>query len=792
MRRRLQSLIQLVAFALISTSWSTALVAQSEPYKDPTLSVDARADDLLARMTLEERVHQLGTQFPNASIRLGIPHIKSAEALHGLTLAHATSFPQATAMGSTWDPALVERIATVIAAEARALGVHQVYSPMLGVLIDPRWGRSEESYSEDPLLAARIGVGFIRGLQGMADERFGPDRVIASPKHFVADGQPVAGVNASDMDASERRLHEIFLPPFRAAVLEARVGSLMPAHHAVNGIPMHAHVPLLVDLLRDTWGFDGHIISDNNDIRGLHDERFTAPTFAEAARQSLEAGVDQELSIQTPWSRRVYGEALLQAVADGVVPVDLVDRAARNVVRSKLALGLFDDGTPIFAWQDYLVDGDEGKGPIEGYPAYEEIPNATAVRGIDEPLNEYFNFVHRLGVPRDNWGEVLFDEEHDKLALVAARKAITLLKNEGGLLPLEAGKVKRLAVIGPNAHAEVLGAYSTPQARYFVSVLDGIRDRVGESVEVAYAEGCSLTDYADEKLDYSRADIDAAVRTAETADVVILAIGGNELTAKENEDTDDIRLPGRQVELARAVHATGKPVVAVLLHGRPHAFPWVAENIPAILDGWYLGQETGTAVAEALFGDINPGGKLPFSIPRNVGQIPAYYYWTFGSDRGYRDNPADPLYPFGHGLSYTTFEYSELRIDASDRNTTRFERNELGGYLLPDSQLDTGSWGSVSVEVENTGGLAGDEVVQLYLRDRFASVVRPRMELKRFQRVSLDPDETRTITFELGHDALAFYDISTGSWLAEPGEFEVMVGSSSEDIRAKGIFELGR
>ena len=788
--RRITILAAFVTTSMAGFSQSPGYAVQSAPYKDASLPIEERVEDLLGRMTLEEKVHQLATQFANANVRLGIPHIKSAEALHGLTLKHATSFPQATAMGSTWDPALVERIATVIAAEARALGVHQVYSPMLGVLIDPRWGRSEESYSEDPYLASRIGVGFIRGLQGMGEERYGPDRIIATGKHFVADGQPMAGINATDMDASERRLHELFLPPFRAVVMEAQVGSIMPAHHAVNGIPMHAHTRLLQEVLRDTWGFDGHIISDNNDIRGLNDERFTAPTWADAARQSLTAGVDQELSIQVPWSGRIYGQSLLDAVDDGLISIDLVDAAARNVLRSKFALGLFDDGTPIYPWQDYLVGSDEGQGPIEGYPEYQDLPNTTAVRGIDEPLNEYFNFLHRLGVPRDNWREVLYNEEHDTLALEAARRAITLLKNEGALLPVDAEKLQRIAVIGPNANAEILGSYSTPEAKHFVTVLDGIRARLGESVEVEYLEGCSLTDYVDEKLDYSRADIGAAVEAAERADLVILAIGGNELTAKEGEDSDEIALPGRQVELVRAVHATGKPIAVVLLHSRPLAFPWVAENIPAILDGWFLGQETGTAVAEALFGDINPGGRLPFSIPRNVGQIPAYYYWTFGADRGYRDNPATPLFPFGHGLSYTSFEYGELEIQSQDRSLVAIQRTDGGGYLLGDGELDSGSYGQVRVEVKNVGSRAGDEVVQLYIRDLFASVVRPRMELKRFERLSLEPGESRRVTFELAHDALAFYDITTRSWLMEPGEFEIMVGSSAKDIRTRGTFEI--
>ena len=299
-----------------------------------------------------------------------------------------------------------------------------------------------------------------------------------------------------------------------------------------------------------------------------------------------------------------------------------------------------------------------------------------------------------------------------------------------------------------------------------------------------------MTDYVDEKLEYSRADIGAAVEAASRADAAILAIGGNELTAKEGEDSDDISLPGRQLELVRAIHATGKPIVVVLLHSRPLAFPWVAENIPAILEGWFLGQETGTAVAETLFGDINPGGKLPFSIPRNVGQIPAYYYWTFGADRGYRDRPATPLFPFGHGMSYTTFDYGELEVQTHDRDLGAIQRTHTGSYLLGDGELDSGSYGRITLEVKNSGSRTGDEVVQLYVRDQFASVVRPRMELKRFERISLQPGESRQVTFELAHDALAFYDIETKSWLAEPGDFEIMVGSSSEDIRSRGNFNL--
>ena len=752
---------------LFESGWMVAARGDEPLYKDPSASIDDRADDLLARMTLEEKVAQLATMYPNANVRLGIPHLKSAEALHGVTLEHATSFPSPPAMGGTWDPELIERMGVLVAREARALGVHQVYSPMLGVLVDPRWGRSEESYGEDPYLVSRIGVAYISGLQGLGEQRFGPDRIIASPKHFIADGQPPGGLNAGDMDVSERRLREFFMPPFRAAVVDAHVGSLMPAHHAVNGIPMHSNTYLIQDVLRGEWGFDGHIISDNSDIRRLHELKLVAPTRADAARLALEAGIDQELQIGWEWDRRHYGRHLMEGLEAGRVSEALVDRAARNVLRTKIALGLFDDGTPIYPWQDHLASGDEGTGPIPDYPAFEWIPNTTAVRGIDESLNEYFNFLHRNGVPRENWREVIYDPANDELALEVARSAVTLLKNDGGLLPLDREAIDTIAVIGPNGDVEILGAYSTPRARHFVTVVDGIRAAIGDETKLLVEEGVDITSYDGNSPTFEGADIPAAVEAARRADVVVLAIGGNELTGKENQDSDDISLPGRQRELAQAVHATGTPVVAVMLHSRPLAIPWVAEHIPAILEGWFLGQETGTAVAEVLFGDINPGGKLTVSIPRNTGQIPATYYRTPTGERSYRDDPVGPLFPFGHGLSYTTFKYADLRVEPTG----------------PDAA-------SVRFTITNTGQRSGDEVVQLYVHDEYSSVVRPLKELKAFQRTSLGPGQTRTIEIELAREAFAFYDVGGRTWRVEPGRFEIMVGSSSEDIRLRGAVDL--
>jgi beta-glucosidase len=726
------------------------------PYKNPDLNIEDRVNDLISRMTSEEKAHQLASFFPNANVRLGIPHMQAGEALHGICLPEATSFPMAIALASTWDPTLIENMATIIAKEARALGVHHVYSPMLGVARDPRWGRTEESYGEDPYLVSRIGVAFIKGLQGSGEKRFDENHIIATAKHFIADGEPIAGLNGSAFDVSERMLHEIHLPPFAAAVEEARVGSIMPAHHSLNGIPCHANKFIMNDILRNTYGFDGLVVCDNNDIFNLMEFMRITKTWAEAARLSLEAGIDSELAWERPWDTgRAYGAPLLEAVENGAIPADLLDRAAKNVLRAKFKLGLFDDGSEIPAWQDYEMSGEKGK------TDYKVVTYSNSIRGRDLG-GDYFNTLDRLTNPRENFGNVLNDPAHNKMALEVARKAIILLKNENGTLPLDRAKLKRIAVIGPNADEELLGGYSTPKPRYFVSVLDGIRTHVGDDTNVLYAEGVSIEDFERE------GNIAEAVSIAQRSDVAVVVVGGNEITCKENEDRDDLGLVGKQQELVEAIHATETPVVVLLLHGRPLAIPWIKEHVPAILDGWYLGQETGNAVADVLFGDVNPGGKLPMTFPRNVGQVPIYYnIMPPGRPGRYFQSKAEPLWPFGHGLSYTTFDYSSLEVHATSSTSA-----------------------NVSFFVKNTGDLAGDEVVQLYVRDEYASVARPGMELKRFQRISLGPGETSTMIFKLDKDVFAFYGEKTDDWIVEPGEFTIMIGSSSADIRLSKIITL--
>jgi len=725
------------------------------PYKNPELGIEERVNDLLSRLTIEEKAHQLASFFPNANVRLGIPHMQAGEALHGICLPLATSFPQAIALASTWDPGMIEKMAMITAKEARVLGVHHVYSPMLGVARDPRWGRIEESYGEDPYLVSRIGVAFIKGLQGTGDQRFDENHIIATAKHFIADGEPIAGLNGSAYDVSERTLHEIHLPPFKAAVEEAHVGSIMPAHHSLNGVPCHANKHIMIDILRDTYGFDGVVVSDNNDIFNLINFMRVAKTWAEAARLSLEVAIDTELAWERSWDTgRAYGAPLVEGVNNGTIPAGLLNRAVKSVLRAKFRLGLFDDGKDVIAWQDYELSGEKGK------TDYKVVTYSDSIRGRDLGM-DYFNQLDRLTNPRENADEILNDPTHNKMALEVARKAVILLKNKNNVLPLNKAALKRIAVIGPNADEEVLGGYSTPKVRYFVSVLDGIKNHVGEEVEVLYAEGVSLEDL-------ERENIAEAVAIARKSDVAVVVIGGNEITCKENEDRDDLGLVGQQQALVEAVYATGTPVVVLLLHGRPLAIEWIKDHVPAILDGWYLGQETGNAVVDVLFGEVNPGGKLPITVPRNVGQVPNYYnIMRAGRPGRYFKSKAAPLWPFGHGLSYTSFEYSNLKLKPISSSSA-----------------------TASIDIVNTGQRTGDEVVQLYVRDEYSSAVRPSMELKRFRRVTLKRGEKRTVTFKLEKDAFAFYNEKTEEWIVEPGDFNIMIGSSSANIRISKMLAL--
>jgi beta-glucosidase len=590
---------------------------------------------------------------------------------------------------------------------------------VLDLARDPRWGRTEETYGEDPYLVSRLGVAAVRGLQG---DPFtgGAEHVVATAKHFAAHGQPEAGTNAGPANYAERMLREELFAPFEAVVREGKIGAVMASYNEINGIPSHVNTWLLKDILREEWGFEGFVISDGWGVDDLYRLHFVAADAADAAEKAFSSGVDIEL-----------GRCLLnlkQAVEARRITMEAVDDAVARILRVKFQLGLFENP---------FVD--------EGY--------ALATTN---------------------------SAEHRALALEAAQKSIILLKNEGGLLPLDPSGLRSLAVIGPNAAPIRLGGYSGHPGRA-MSVLEGIRHKVGDAVDVLYAEGCGITrstnDFGqmwvdDEVLPPDPARDEAliaeAVETARKADVTLLVLGDNEQTCREGwspshlGDRDSLDLPGRQEDLLRAVFDTGTPVILLLIEGRPASINFAVEHVPAILEGWYLGQEGGTAVADVLFGDVNPGGKLPITFPRSVGQLPAYYYHKPSARRGYLYSSVEPLFPFGHGLSYTTFEYTHLKLDRE-----KISADEIA---------------TLSVDVTNSGDRAGDEVVQLYVHDPLSErVTRPVKLLKGFQRISLQPGECQTVSFPVGREQLQFLNESMQK-VVEPGQFELMVGGSSKDM----------
>jgi beta-glucosidase len=739
-------------------------------YKNPKLSIDKRVNDLLSRMTLEEKVAQLtclwqarpqvkaqtdfstsrgelsperarevlkhgigqiarqrermgpreGALFANAvqkwlieNTRLGIPAILHDEILHGHMAQGSTSFPQPLALASSFDPDLISRIFSAAALETRARGSHQVLGPNLDVAREPRWGRTDETYGEDPYLVSRMAVALIKTLQGPGPMIDG-DHIIATAKHFAAHGQPEGGTNIAPANYSERILREVFLPSFESAVREASVLSVMASYNEIDGIPSHANKWLLEKVLREEWGFQGTVVSDYYAIPQLQDLHHVAGNKGEAAKLAIESGVDIELPDPDTYP------VLLQLVKDGKVSEAVIDKAVKRNLRLKFLLGLFENP---------YVD-----------------PERTV--------------------------RVTNSQAHRDLAVEAARRSIVLLKNEKNLLPLDRTELKSIAVIGPNANRVHLGGYSDDPERG-VSVLQGITDKVAGKVKVTYAEGCKITKeggnwWADtahlsDPTEDSKLIVEA-VNAAKSTDVSILVLGGNEDTNKEGwadnhlGDRDSLELVGRQNDLVEAVLGTGKPTIVLLISGGPLSINYIAEKVPAILQGFYLGQETGVGVADALFGDFNPSGKLPISVPRSVGQLPIFYNRKPTTKRGYLFANKEPLYPFGYGLSYTTFAYSKLSTS-------------------PERIAQDGS-SKVTVTVTNTGKRAGDEIVQLYIRDLVSSVTRPIMELKDFKRISLAPGESKTVEFVITPDKLSFFDL-TMKRTVEPGWFDIMVGNSS-------------
>ncbi len=746
------------------------------PYQSADLPAERRVEDLLARMTLEEKAaqmmcvwqqktdklvdargdfdlekarrafvegHGIGQvgrpsdagggkdargqatltnaiqKFFIEQSRLGIPVVFHEECLHGQASPGATSFPQPIGLAATFDPALVESLYAMTAHEARSRGTHQALTPVVDVARDPRWGRVEETFGEDPYLVSQMGMAAIRGFQGDRSFR-DKTRVIATLKHFAAHGQPESGMNCAPVNVSMRVLRETFLQPFKDAIEKAGAISVMASYNEIDSVPSHASRWLLRDVLRDEWKFEGFVVSDYYAIWELSDRPDThghgvAADKTEACVLAVRAGVNIELPEPDCYLH------LVDLVRNGTLQESQLDDLVAPMLLWKFKLGLFDDP---------YVDPEE----------------AERVAGTDG---------------------------HRQLARRAARETITLLESRGGLLPLDPRAIRTIAVIGPNANRSLLGGYSG-KPTHDVTVLDGIKARLGARVKVVYAEGCKITREGswneDEVLasdaEEDRRQIAEAVTVANDADVIVLAIGGNEQTSREAwsrkhmGDRPSLELIGRQNELVEAMAALGKPIVALLFNGRPLAIGALTEKVPAILECWYLGQETGHAVADVLFGDHVPGGKLPITIPRSAGHLPAFYNYKPSARRGYLFDDVTPLYAFGYGLSYTTFAVENVRLE---RDTISRDGSTR-----------------VLVDVTNTGAREGTEVVQMYIRDRVSSVTRPIKELKGLKKISLRPGEKLVVDLEITPESLAFYDIDM-RYVVEAGEFTIMVGTSSRD-----------
>lgn len=738
-----------------------------EDYKNASLPVERRVQSLLSQMTLEEKVAQLytsingqivqdnpdgfdldsatkymphGTGFyfvwdPNLTAaqfverinrmqtyfvehtRLGIPAFIGAEGLHGFVANGATQFPQSIALGGTFDRQLIEKIYTVAAREMRSWGVNQVLSPNVDLGRDPRFGRIEETYSEDPYLVAQLGLHAVWGFQGRTEADMKNNRVVATLKHYAGHGEPQGGRNIAPVQSeSTREMRDTHLYPFEVCVKQGNALSVMASYNESDGVPNHANKKLLREILLDEFGFDGYVIGDLGGVEEMLTLHRVVADEKEAAEVSFKAGVDLELVKYKP-----NFDKLVQLVAEGRVPESLVDEAVAKILRIKFQLGLFEQ--PYANAQQALAQ-----------------TNTTADKA---------------------------------LALEAAQKSMVLLKNDNNLLPLDAGKLKKVAVIGPMADSIHLGGYSY-EPRSGVSIRKGIEAYGNGKYTTLFAEGCRITHktpsfWGDGNPIINTPEEDArlmneAVAVAKQADVVILAVGENENYCREAwsethlGDRESLELPGRQNELAARLFETGKPVVVLITGGRPLSFNLINDKAPAIFQAWYLGEETGHAVASVLFGEVNPSAKLSVTIPRSVGQLPCYYNHKPSRFRSYLDADSSPLYPFGYGLSYTTFSYSKPSLSQTE--------------ITPDGET------ILSVNITNTGTRAGDEVVQLYLRDVVSSVSRPVLELCEFARVSLKPGETKTVSFNVGPEQLQFYNVAMQR-VVEPGVFELTVGPSS-------------
>ena len=738
-------------------------------YKNPELSVAERVADLLSRMTIEEKVAQLmgvwnggiedfGEEILNdpskmkeifgngcnsvhpsslgiretvelrnriqkylvEETRLGIPTIFVDEGQHGLMRPNSTVFPQAIGMACSWNPILFEKIYSIVAHEMRSRGTHHALSPVIDVCRDPRWGRVEETYGEDPYLNGILGCAAVKGLQGTNDGIVNDDHVAATLKHLLGHGEPEGGQNQGPANYSIRVLRDYHMLPFKMCIDKVKPVAVMPSYNEVDGLPSHANKWLIKDLLREEWSFEGMVVADYYAIDQLFTKEFVVNDGKEAAMTAFNTGVQFEFPQGNHY--KFFPELL----KEGKIKQEDIDIAVAQTLKLKFELGLFEN-------------------------PYVDVDDAVVVS--KKP-------------------------EHKEITLRAARESIVLLKNNN-LLPIPKNKYKKIAVIGPCAKDLYFGGYSgEPYEK--VSLLEGIIKKVGNSVEVLFAQGCKLTtntttSYFNWKYDEikfaSREEnlelIKEAIEVAKKAEIIILAIGENEHLCREAwakahiGDNVTLDLFGEQNELVESIVELGKPIVVYLMNGRPLAVNRLVEKVPAIIEGWYMGQETGTAAADIIFGDVNPSGKLAITFPKSAGQLPLYYNHKPGAQfLDYLSQDIKPLFHFGFGLSYTTFKYSQPRLE-----------KEI---------IRTNESSNVSVDVTNTGKIAGDEIVQMYIRDKVSSVTRPVKELKGFQRISLKPGETKTVTLKITSEKLSFHNVDI-KFVVEPGEFEIMIGSSSRD-----------
>jgi len=754
-----------------------------DPYEDPSLPIEKRIDDLISRMNIKEKTAQMVTLYgygrilkdelptdlwigepwadgignideqlndvayhPSAQTklawppsrhakamneiqkffieqtRLGIPADFTNEGISGLCSEKATSFPEEIGQGSSWDTELINEIGHVEGKEAKVLGYTNIYSPEVDIAPDPRWGRVLATYGEDPYLAGKLGVAMVKGLQD--------EGVASTLKHFAVYGEPKGGRDGNartDPHVTPREVYTLFLPPFEAAVKAGALG-VMSSYNDYNGIPITGSYHFLTQILRQQWGFKGYIVTDSGALQFIYEKHHVQPDFKGAIKQAVEAGVNVRTNFQPP---SVYLDPLRELVKSGQIPMSVINERVRQILYVKFKLGLFD------------------------HP-YVNVKTADSM---------------------------VRTKQSEALSLRAAEESLVLLKDQNNVLPLNKNKIHSILVTGANATEtnHSISRYG-PSHIHVISTLEGIKAAVGKNVKVTYVKGPEVTD-----KDWPVSDIEPtplskeeknqiarAVAAAKKSDVAVVVVGENWKSVGEGRSRVSLNLPGHQLALVQAVYNTGTPTVVVLINGRPLSINWINDHVPGILEAWFPGEKEGEAIANALFGDYNPGGKLPVTFPKSVGQVPINFPYMPASQEESNAKPAEarvtgPLYPFGYGLSYTTFKYSDLKVNP--------EKQDTGGKI------------QVTLNVTNTGNREGDEVVQLYLHEQTTPVIVPVKELRGFQRITLEPGETKKVTFDLTpHD---FQLLNKNMhWEVVPGTFDVMLGSSSEDIRLKGQFTI--